>query len=416
MKALIGGTLIDGTGRTPVPDSAVVIDDDGRINAVGPRQEVAVPPDAVTVDLAGRTLLPGLIDCHDHLSSFGYDLLGRWGLAEPRSLRTIRVARTLEQTLLTGYTTVRDAGWLDAGFKQALEEGLIIGPRLLIAATPISATGGLADRSAPSGHRQPPNPDPNLPPGIADSPDEIRTRVREMVRVGADVIKFSTTGFIRPGHGSKDVEYGPNEICTLVNEAHALGRRAMCHALGGPGLRWAIEAGADSIEHGCYLDEDPDLLKMMADKGIFFVPTFTVFNYHREQGTPFCQVEARDFRPHHVESVRMAMELGVKVVAGTDAGGWGHPPNALELQCLVEAGMTPMQALVAGTGWAAECLGLDKEVGTVETGKAADLVVVDGDPLRDITVLQDQGRIQMVMKEGVVYLDRLAGVHSTPSG
>ena len=186
-----------------------------------------------------------------------------------------------------------------------------------------------------------------------------------------------------------------------------MGRRAMCHALGGPGLRNAIEAGANSIEHGTYLDEDPDLLKMMADNGTFFVPTFSVYVFHGERGTPHGRERSRILREHHVESVQMALAAGVKVVAGTDAGGWGHPNNAMEIECLVKAGMTPMQALVAATGWAAECLGLEGETGTVRKGKWADLVVVDGDPLKNVAILQDAERIKLVMKEGKVYVDRL---------
>ena len=404
MKALIGGTLIDGTGGEPVPDTTVLVNDQGRIEEVGRSETVRVPAESQVFSINGMTLLPGLIDCHDHLYAQGYDLMGRWALDAAQSVRTLRTARVLEETLLTGYTTVRDAGWLDAGFKQAVEEGLVQGPRLLVATSPISPTGGLADRRSPSGHCQPASPDPNLPVGIADGVDQVRTAVREVVRVGADVIKFATTGGASswPGHGPNDVEFGWDEVTALVNEAHALGKRAMCHALGGPGLRMAVEAGANSIEHGTYLDEEPDLIKMMADKGIFFVPTFTVYVYHGERGTPHGRARAADLRPHHVRSMQMALEAGVKVVAGTDAGGWLHGNNAQELECLVEAGMTPMQALVAATGWAAECLGLEKEIGTVQKGKAADLVAVEGDPLRDIKVLQDKSRIALVMKGGNV--------------
>ena len=411
MKVFEGGTLIDGTGGPPVADSVVVVNDDGRIEAAGRRGVIAVPPNAEPIPISGLTLLPGLIDCHDHLGFHGYDLMGRWELNEPQSTRHIRTARVLEQTLLTGYTTVRDAGWLDAGYKLAVEEGLISGPRLMVAVSPISPTGGLADSCSPSGHHQPPRSDPNLPIGIANGVDQVRAMVREMVRVGADVIKFATTGGAssRTGHGPKDVEFGRDEVQALVNEAHALGRKAMCHALGGPGLRLAIEAGADSIEHGTYLDEDPELFPMMADKGTFFVPTFTVYIFQRERGTPHGRARSQALRPHHVESLQRALAAGVKVVAGTDAAGWGHGNNAQELQCLVEAGMTPMQALVAATSWAAECLGLEKEIGTIERGKLADLVVVEGDPLKDVTILQDNSRTKLVMKEGVIYSNRLVG-------
>ena len=407
MKIITGATLVDGTGSPPLTDSAVLVNDVGRIEAVGRRQEVVAPPDAEEIDATGKTLLPGLIDCHDHLSSFTYDLMGRWGFAEARSLRYLRIAKVMEETLLTGYTTIRDCGWLDVGFKLAVEEGLIAGPRLLVATSPLSPTHGMSDRSSPSGHHQPPSPDPNLPLGIADGVDQVRAKVREVVRVGADLVKVFQTGWGRPHHGSKAVAFNREELNALVSEARVHGKKVASHAIGGPGLRMSIEAGVDSIEHGSYLDEDPDLLKMMADKGIFFVPTLTVFIFHRKVGTPEAQIEARDFRQHHVQSIQKAMAVGVKVVAGTDAGGWVHGNNAQELQCLVEAGMTPMEALVAATGWAAECCGLDKEIGTVQVGKIADLVVVDGDPLKDITVLQDKTRIKLVMKEGKVYSNLL---------
>ena len=272
--------------------------------------------------------------------------------------------------MLTGYTTIRDCGWLDAGFRMAVEEGLIAGPRLLVATGPISPSHGSAERSSGSGHRQPQFPDPLMPSGFADGVDAVRAKVRELVRVGADLVKVFQTGFGRPHHGSKDVAYSRNELDALVSEAHTHGKKVASHAVGGPGLRMSVEAGVDTIEHGSYLDEDPDLLKMMADTGMYFVPTLTVFKFHRQEGTPHAQVESRDFLHHHIESVQKALAAGVKVVAGTDAGGWFHGNNAVELQYLVEAGMTPMQALLAGTGWAAGCCGLAKETGTLEVGKA----------------------------------------------
>lgn len=408
MKLITGATLIDGTGSPPLADAAVLVADDGRIEAVGPQAAVAFPADAEVIQATGMTLLPGLIDCHDHLSSFTYDLMSRWGFTEPRSLRALRIAKVMEETLLTGYTTIRDCGWLDAGFKLAVEEGLIAGPRLLVATGPISPSHGSSERSSGSGHRQPQFPDPLMTSGFADGVDAVRAKVREVVRVGADLVKVFQTGWGRRYHGSKDVAYGRDELDALVSEAHTHGKKVASHAVGGPGLRMSIEAGVDTIEHGSYLNEDPDLLKMMAGKGIFFVPTFTVFIFHHDVGTPEAQAEARDFKHHHVESLQMALSAGVKVVAGTDAGGWVHGNNAQELQCLVEAGMTPTQALVAATGWAAEACGIEKETGTMVKGKVADLVVVDGDPLKDITVLQDKSRIKLVMKEGKLYSNLLS--------
>ncbi len=232
--------------------------------------------------------------------------------------------------------------------------------------------------------------------------------VREVVRAGADFIKFFNTGFGRETQSGTTRSYAPDETKALTDEAHIHGKK-VCHAIGGPGLRSAVEAGVDSIEHGCLLGSDPDLLKMMADRDIYLVPTFTIFTYHATQGNPHAQAEARGFRQQHIETVQKALSAGVKVVAGTDAGGWEHGNNARELELLVEAGMTPMQALVAATGWAAGCLGMDDRIGTIETGKLADLIVVDGDPLADIALLQDKERIRLVMKEGRVYLDRLPG-------
>lgn len=410
MQILVGATLIDGTGAAPVPDAALVIDDSGRITAAGARQTVAQPRGAEVIDVSGLTVLPGLIDGHDHLAHQGYGLPHRWGLAEPQSTAYLRTARVLAQTLATGYTTVRDAAGLDAGFKVAMDEGLIVGPRLQLALSIISPIGGIGDRISPSGHACCVPPSPNVPPSVANGVQEVRNVVRTMVRAGADVIKCATTGGAssREGHGPKDVAFNRDEIEVLVEEAHTLGRRVMCHALGGPGLRLAIEAGVDSIEHGCYLNEDPELIDMMAAQGTFFVPTLTVYAFHRERSAPHIQERGRLLHSHHIESVQRALQAGVKIVAGTDAGGHEHGINAQELQYLVEAGLTPMQALQAGTGWAADCLGMAADIGTLAPGKLADLVVVDGDPLRDITQLQDLQRIVLVFKGGKRCVDRRA--------
>jgi imidazolonepropionase-like amidohydrolase len=401
MKVLRGGTLIDGTGAAATHDSAILIDD-GRIHAVLPAGVASWPHDAEVVDVSGMTVLPGLIDAHDHLAMHGYELARRWGLDEPSSTRHLRTAHVLHNTLAAGYTTVRDGGGLDAGFRLAIDEGLVTGPRLVLGLTIVSPVGGIGDRVSPSGHDCLVPPDPALPNGVVDGARSAATIVRKMVRAGADVIKCATTGGAssRPGHGPKDAAFDRDEFRALVDEAHALDRRVMCHALGGRGLRMAIEAGVDSIEHGCYLDEDPELIPMMAERGTYFVPTLAVYVYHRDSRQPHVRERARDLEAHHQESVARAMAAGVKVVAGTDAGGHGHPPNAMELQCMVKAGLTPMQAIRTATSVAAECLGLEREIGTVEKGKRADLVVVDGDPLRDIDVLVDRTRIRLVMRDG----------------
>lgn len=401
MQLLLGATLIDGTGAAPLPDAAVLIND-GRIVAVGPRQAVSPPAETETLDLTGCTLLPGLIDAHDHLAAHGYGLTQRWGLHEPLSTVHMRTATVLQQTLATGYTTIRDAAGLDVGFKMAVEEGLIPGPRLVLAVNIISPTGGLGDRVSPSGHDCCVVLDPTLPSGVANGIHEVQQVVRAMVRAGADVIKCATTGGAssRQGHGPKDSAFSKDEMRALVDEAHALGRRVMCHALGGPGLRMALEAGVDSIEHGCYLDEDPELIAMMAERGTYFVPTLTVYVFHRTHSAPHVQARSHALSAHHMASIQQALAAGVKVIAGTDAGGHQHNINARELPLLVEAGLTPMQALQAATGWAADCLGMADDIGTVAVGKWADCLAVTGNPLQNLSILHDPARLTLVLKGG----------------
>jgi len=407
MLILRGGTLIDGTGRTPVRDATVVIED-GRVETVTSGAAATWPSSAEVIDVAGMTVLPGLIDCHDHLAFHGYELASRWELNEAGSTRHLRTARVIERTLGMGYTAIRDAGGLDAGFVNAIDEGLLRGPRLLSAIAIISPIGGIGDRVSPSGHECLVPADPTLPRGVANGVEDVRRVVRLMIRAGAAVIKCATTGGAssRAGHGPKDPAFDADEMRALVDEAHAQGRKVMCHALGGPGLRLALEAGVDSIEHGCYLDEDPELIPMMGERRTFFVPTLTVYTYHSESKAPHVRERSRALREHHLASIQRALAAGVRVVAGTDAGGHGHPPNAAELEHLVAAGLTPMQAIQAATSIAAECLGLERELGTVQKAKRADLVVVAGDPLADVRILQKEDRIRLVVKDGAIAVRR----------
>ena len=409
MKVLRGGTLLDGTGAGPVAGATIVVRDQ-RIEAVATRSNGDWPSDAEIIDVSGKTVLPGLIDCHDHMAMHGYDLARRWGIDEPQSTRALRTAKVLQDTLAAGYTAIRDAAGLDTGFKRAIDEGLIRGPRLVLSLCIVSPIGGIGDRVSPSGFSCCVPNDPLLPDSVVNSLADVRPVVRGIVRAGADVIKCATTGGAssRPGHGPLDGAFNLDEMQALTDEAHALDRRVMCHALGGRGLRIAIEAGVDSIEHGCYLNEEPELLDMMAQRGIFFVPTFAVYEYHRKSALAHVRERAHHLREHHVESLRRAFAAGVKIAAGTDAGGHGHPSNAMEIECLVKAGLTPLQALRAATGWAAECLGLERDIGTVEKGKLADLIVVAGDPLADVKMLQNPERIALVLKSGEVAADRLA--------
>ena len=408
MKVLKDARLIDGTGAAPRTGATVVVRGD-TIEAIATRNSSDFPADAEIIDCAGMTVLPGLIDCHDHMANHRYDLAHRWGIDEPESTRHLRTAAVLRQTLEAGYTMIRDAGGLDAGFKRAIEEGLAAGPRLVLSISIVSPIGGIGDRMSPSGDCCCVPGDPLLPSGVVETLADVRPVVRRMVRAGADVIKCATTGGAssRPGHGPRDGAFNLDEMQALVEEAHALGRRVMCHALGGRGLDIAIEAGVDSIEHGCYLDEDPRHLDRMAARGIVFVPTLLVYEYHRKSPQPHVRERAQDLYEHHALAIQKALAAGVKIVAGTDAGGHGHPANAGELECLVQAGLSPMQAILAGTQWAAECCGKEAEVGTVEAGKLAALVVVAGDPLADISVLREAKNIALVLKGGEIAAKRM---------
>ncbi len=409
MLAIVGGNLIDGTGAPALPDAAVLIDGE-RIVEAGPRASVPIPEGAEVLDAAGQTIMPGLIDVHDHLASGGYGLTGRWGMDEPNSLFTIRTAQVIEDTLMAGYTTVRDAGGLDAGFKMAVEEGLIKGPRLIVSINIMSPTGGIEDKVSGSGHRKTIlGHDPLAPDGVADGVDGVRAKVRELVRCGADQIKFATTGGAsgRPGNGPLDQAYALDEAKALVDEAAALGRSTLCHAVGGTGLPIAIKAGAGSIEHGCYLASDPDMLKMMADQGTFFTPTFEVYDFHSTVSAPHIRVRAQALMDIHIRSVELAIKEGVRIVAGTDAGGFVHGDNARELELMVEKGMSASMAIQAATGYAAECCGLGNQVGVIAPGLLADILVVDGDPLQNISVLRDRQRLSLIMKGGETYKNQL---------
>ena len=407
MKAITAALMIDGAGNPPV-QNAVALINDGTITAAGHAATIPIPPCAQIIDAAGLTLMPGLIDTHDHLASFGYDIAARWGITEPRSARHLRIAAVLRQTLATGYTFVRDAGGLDAGFRLAVDEGLVPGPRLHVALGFITPTGGMADRVSPLGYRPPFGDDSGLPWGVADGPNAMRAKVREMVAAGADVIKTATTGGASStaGLGPKDMLFERSELDALVDEAHKRNRRVMCHALGGPGLRAAVDAGVDSIEHGAYLAHDPDLLPLMARNDIYFTPTFGVYTFHASRGTPHGKARAAALRQSHIRSLQLALDAGVKITAGTDEGGWEHANNAHELACLVDAGMTPTQAIAAATQTAAECVGAGHTLGSIAPGKTADLILVDGNPLDDISILERGKAVRYVMKGGETFLDK----------
>ncbi len=408
---LRGATLIDGTGAESMTDSAVLIDGE-RIEWVGPAAAAVVPPGTIEIDLRGKTLMPGLIDCHDHMVHTGFDLMQR--ARSPLSLTMMRIADNLKVTLEAGITTVRDAGGLDVGFKMAVEEGVIPGPRLVLGLSILSRTGGIADPMMRSGNVLEFMELPGLPSPVCDGVEECRKGVRQVIHAGADWVKCASTGGVSsPTLGPVDAALTYDELKVIADEAHMRDKRVFVHAYGGQGLVDAVAAGIECIEHGAYLCRHPETLAQMAAEGFWLVPTFMVIKLHSQRGSPWAQRKATEMLDDHRRTLEQAMAAGIPIAMGTDAGGYGHGHNAVELALLVENGMTPMQAIVASTGDAARLLDMDKEIGTIEAGKYADLLVIDGDPLTDISILDQQAQIQLVMKGGRIHVDRSAMMAAT---
>jgi imidazolonepropionase-like amidohydrolase len=370
--------LFDGTGSPPADGQVVV--EDGLIRQVG----LGLDGDEV-VDLGGRGLLPGLFDCHVHVGFTDVDL---WSYVQkPFSLEFYETARNLKATLAGGITTVRDAGGADLGTKTALEQGLISGPRIQISLIMLSQTGGHGDDWLPSGQTVAlMAPHPGRPSAIVDGPEEMRRKVRELVRGGADVIKVATTGgVLSPRDDPRHAHFAPDELEVLVREASAAGRWVMAHAQGSEGIKNAIRAGIRSIEHGIYLDDEA--IHLMLERGTYLVPTLVApigVLKAAEAGLAIPETSLRKARETidiHRDSFRRAVAAGVKVAMGTDSGVTPHGRNLEELALMEQGGMSPAEVLVATTRTAAELMGLEKDSGTVEAGKRADLVVVEGDPL-----------------------------------
>jgi imidazolonepropionase-like amidohydrolase len=380
MRTLLhGGSVFDGTGSDPALADVVIAD--GRIVEVG----TGLDGD-VAVDLTGQTLLPGFFDCHVHVTSSGIDVMER--ISRPFSYEFYAAARHLKATLATGVTTVRDAGGADAGLRQALEDGLVEGPRLLISISIIGQTGGHSDGWLPSGTDIPMSrPHPGRPSGIADGPDEMRRVVRQMLRAGADVIKVCATGgVLSPGDDPLHAQLSLAEIEVAVTEAAAMGRSVLAHAQGPQGIKNALLAGVRSIEHGIYLDDE--CIERMVDSGVWLVPTLVAplaVIEAAEAGArlaPSVVAKARDVAAVHVEAVTRAVAAGVPIAMGTDSGVGPHGVNLRELGLMAGCGMSPAQVLHAATGSAADLCGLSDVVGRIRPGLMADLVAVDGDPYR----------------------------------
>ena len=390
-----GASVVDGTGADP--SVADVLVEDGRIVEVG----VGLDGDE-RVDLAGKAVLPGLFDCHTHVVVSSIDTMRL--LQTPFSYRFFQAARNLEATLRIGITTVRDAGGADLGVKQAVEDGLVPGPRMQISLSMLSQTGGHGDGWMPFGGtvRALLTHHPGVPETLVDGPDEMRHKVRELIRMGADVIKVAVSGgVLSPRDKPTHAHFRLAELEVLVEEATAAGIFVMAHAQAAPGIKNAIRAGIRSIDHGIYLDDEA--IELMLERGTFLVPTLVaprgvIDAADAGAAIPDASVaKAREVIETHRASFAKAVSAGVKVAMGTDSGVTPHGNNLRELELMVGGGMTPMQAIVATTRTAAELMGLEEELGTLEPGKRADLVVIEGDPL-DVATLAD--RVESVYKDG----------------
>jgi imidazolonepropionase-like amidohydrolase len=362
-----------------------------------------------SIDVSGRALLPGLFDCHTHVMLSHIDM---WKLVQqPFSYMFYVGAENLRATLGAGITTIRDAGGADLGVKKAVEDGLISGPRMQISIRMLSQTGGHGDDWMPSGTEVALFPThPGSPQAIVNGPEEMRKKVRELVRNGADVIKVATTGgVLSPRDDPRHAHFSEDELQMLVREATAAGRWVMAHAQGAEGIKRAIRAGIRSIEHGIYLDDEA--ISLMIERGTYLVPTLVaptgvLTAYEAGASIPEASVrKATEVIEVHRDSFRRAVEAGVKVAMGTDSGVTPHGDNLRELELMVAGGMSPAQALTATSASAAELLGLDDELGSLEPGKRADIVVVNGDPF-DVKALPE--RIEAVYKGGELAAGREA--------
>ena len=392
------GRLLDVKSGRWLADKNIFIEGD-TIARIEPG-DAEVPSDWKVIDLTKAAVLPGLIDCHIHLtispSSFGYELLG---VSEAR--QTLTGASNARKTLLAGFTTARNVGawgFTDVALRDAINAGDVPGPRLLVSGMPLSATGGHFDNKL-------------LPweyhasfASVADGVEGVQHMVREDVKYGADLIKFMASGgVLTKGDDPQIPEYSLEEMKMIVSEAHRLRRKVAVHAHGSQAILWATEAGADSIEHGSFINDED--IAAMKQHGTYLVPTlytgdFLLENMQALHLPPFLVAKAQEVLPSAKKNVSHAFQSGVKIAFGTDAGVYPHGLNAREFNSMVQAGLSALAVIKAATVNAADLLGWSNRVGGIEPGKWADIIAVDGDPLQDVRTLEN---VKFVMKGGQVY-------------
>jgi imidazolonepropionase-like amidohydrolase len=397
------GRFFDGRSA-PKTDVTICVHE-GRISAVG--HGIAIPAGARVLDESKRTVLPGLVDAHTHIALHAGDYDGQI-LRETPEYRAIYATVAARKTLESGVTTIRDlgnegAGFADGALRDAIAKGLVPGPRILAAIQPVTATGAYRLVGYSPYLRTP------AISAAADGATEVRKAVRTLVSDGADVIKIYMESFekkpLRTDILTGAQNYSRDELTAIVEEAHRAHVKVAAHTYSDEAGRVAVEVGVDSIEHGLYLSEDT--FRAMAKRGIYYVPTLMVYEYWRD-GIIFAPVpqakrqQLANTVTEHIAAYRRALKSGVKIAFGTDT--FELPgTNPRELELMVKYGMTPLDALRAATSGSADLLGISDMAGTIEVGKSADIIAVDGDPLADMSALRD---IRLVMKSGEVYVDR----------
>lgn len=405
---IYNGNLIDGTGNSPVKDAVVLIKNN-IIEYAGSEDSLDLPRTEIRkIDADGGYLLPGFIDSHLHMMATGFHMEDN--MYNPLALFFYNAVENMRQTINAGITTVRDAGLADFGVKMAVDKGLITGPRMQISVTPLSITGGHFDHWLKSGFDMKISY-PGYPDSICDGTEGVRKKVREVMRAGAEVIKIMATGGVMSANDKPEYsQFTLKELEVIIEEARSRGLTTMAHAHGAEGIKNAVKAGVDSIEHGTYMDKES--IEMMLEKEVYLVPTLMAQRHNQiqaESGSlPDYMVEdALRIVNIHRENMKKAHKAGITMVMGSDCGVIDHGDNLKELGLLCEIGMKPMEAILSGTKVAAERMGWQDKIGTIEQGKLADIVISKTDPLRNIDSLGNPDNIKMVLKDGlkIKYID-----------
>lgn len=393
-----GGRVIDGKGKQPINNEGILIEDNKIIDICAKRKISKDKEDEwEVIDISGKTLMPGLIDCHSHMGNPVGDIREKDII--PIELTTLLASKDVQEVLMAGFTTVRYMGGrgnIEVSVRDAINKDIICGPRLLVSGRIITCTGGLMDYY-PSWFNF-------IGSGIKiNGPNEAINAVRELVKTGVDVIKLE-------GSGSTHSPYCPPEKVTLsfeemkaaVNEAKRHNKKVAIHAENPKSIKDAIKAGVDTIEHGILIDEE--CVKMMKENDIYFIPTIGIVqsryeNIGKEKMPNYIVDRVKYYYQRHIESLKLAYSAGLKIALGSDVG-YGN--NIYELSCMVQHCFTPMEAIVAGTKIASEVLGLENIIGTIEVNKIADLIVIEGNPLNNINILLDKNNIKIIIKDGKI--------------